>query len=92
MNATTTSIKSSRSVWVVMLAVLAALSLAFVWRGAGRMMRMQTQAASTAEFAQMKANPQIFLSFPRSSTGKIGRPQVLHRRGFLLYCGAQRSG
>jgi hypothetical protein len=54
-NATTTSIKSSRPVWVLLLAVLAALSLAFGWRGAGRMMRMQTQAANNAEFAQLRA-------------------------------------
>ena len=54
MNANTISIKSTRPAWVFMLAALAVLSLAFVWRGAGRMMRMQTQAASNAEFAQLK--------------------------------------
>ena len=54
MNANSVSIKNSRPVWVFMLAALTVLSLAFVWRGAGRMMRMQTQAASNAEFAQLK--------------------------------------
>jgi hypothetical protein len=34
---------------------LAALSLVFVWRGAGRMMSMQTRAAGGVEFAQLKA-------------------------------------
>ena len=54
MNANSVSIKSSRPVWVFMLAALAILSLAFVWRGAGRMMSMQTQSVSNAEFAQLK--------------------------------------
>jgi copper(I)-binding protein len=54
MSANSVSIKNSRPMWVFMLAALAVLSLAFVWRGAGRMMKMQTQAASNAEFAQLK--------------------------------------
>jgi len=54
MNADAVSIKTSRPVWMLLLAALAVLSLAFVWRGAGRMMRMQTQAESNAEFAQLK--------------------------------------
>ncbi len=37
-----------------MLAALAALSLAFVWKGAGRMMNMQTRAATAFEFDQLK--------------------------------------
>jgi hypothetical protein len=53
-NANTVSIKSSRPVWIFMLAALAALSLVFVWRGAGKMMTMQTQVATHAEFAQLK--------------------------------------
>jgi hypothetical protein len=56
-----------------MLAVLAALSLAFVWRGAGRMMRMQTQAASNAEFAQMKAQAEarIVVEVTEAAEGRI---------------------
>jgi len=34
---------------------LATLSLVFVWRGAGRMMSMQTRAIGGAEFAQLRA-------------------------------------
>jgi hypothetical protein len=53
-NTTAVSIKSSRPAWIFVLAGFALLSLVFVWRGAGKMMRMGTQAANTAEFAQMK--------------------------------------
>jgi hypothetical protein len=53
-NANAVSIKSNRPVWMFALAALAALSLAFVWKGAGKMMNMQTQAAKPAEFAQLK--------------------------------------
>jgi hypothetical protein len=52
MRADEVSIKSSRLVWVFILAALAVLSLVFV--GAGRMRKMQTQAASDAVFAQLK--------------------------------------
>lgn len=51
----TISAKSGRPIWMVVLAVLAVLSLVYVWSGAGRMMRMQTRAASSAEFAELKA-------------------------------------
>ena len=73
MNATSTSIKSGRPVWIAMLAVLAALSLAFVWREAGRMMRMQTRAASNAEFAQMKAQAEarIVVEVTEAAEGRI---------------------
>ena len=54
MNANAVSVKSGRPVWVFILAALAVLSLVFVWSGAGRMMRMQTQAASHSEFLQLK--------------------------------------
>lgn len=55
MNGTAMSVKSSRQGWMFLLVGLAALSLIFVWRGAGRMMSMQTRAAGDAEFAQLKA-------------------------------------
>jgi hypothetical protein len=47
-------VKNTRPLWIFLLAALAALSLLFVWSGAGRMMRMQTQTANRAEFAQLK--------------------------------------
>jgi hypothetical protein len=73
MNANAVSVKSGRPVWVFMLAGLAVLSLAFVWRGAGRMMRMQTQAASIAEFAQLKPqdNAKIVVEVTETSEGRI---------------------
>lgn len=55
-NTNTVSIRGNRAGWMLLLAALAVVSLVFVWRGAGRMIRMQTQAASNAEFAQLKAD------------------------------------
>ena len=54
MNANAVSLKNTRPAWIFMLAALAALSLAFVWKGAGRMMNMQTRAATAFEFDQLK--------------------------------------
>ena len=50
MIATTVPNKTWRPGFIFLLAFLAVLSLAFVWRGVGRMLTMRTQAASTAEF------------------------------------------
>jgi hypothetical protein len=73
MNANTVSMKSSRPVWMLMLMALATLSLIFVWRGAGRMMRMQTRAANSAEFAQLKAQDEtkIVIEVGEASEGRI---------------------
>jgi len=73
MNANAVSVKSGRPVWIFMLAGLAVLSLVFVWSGAGRMMRMQTQAASIAEFAQLKPqdNTKIVVEVTETSEGRI---------------------
>jgi hypothetical protein len=78
MNVATISVKSGRPVWILMLGVLAALSLAFVWRGAGKMMRMQTQAAGGAEFAQLKADSEtkVVVEVTEAAAG--------HFRGKLL--------
>ena len=73
--ATTNSIsmRSGRVGWVFLLAALAVVSLAFVWRGAGRMMRMQTQAANNAEFAQLKADDatKIVVEVVEASGGRV---------------------
>jgi hypothetical protein len=73
MNVNAVSVKSGQPVWIFMLAGLAVLSLVFVWRGAGRMMRMQTQAASIAEFAQLKPqdNTKIVVEVTETSEGRI---------------------
>jgi hypothetical protein len=79
-------IKSSRPAWILMLAVLAALSLGFVWRGAGRMMRMQTQAANSAEFAQLKAQDEtkIVVEVAETSADRI-RGKLLERQDETHY-------
>jgi hypothetical protein len=86
MIANAVSIKSSRPVWILMLAALAALSLIFVWRGAGRMMRMQTRAANSAEFAQLKAQDEtkIVIEVSEVSEGRI-RGKLLERQDETHY-------
>lgn len=56
-----------------MLAALAALSLVFVWRGAGTMMTMQTQVATHAEFVQLKPqdNAKIVVEVTEAPAGRI---------------------
>lgn len=73
MNANTISVKSGRPMWIFMLAALAALSLAFVWSGAGRMMRMQTRAASHSEFLQLKPqdSAKIVVEVSEATEGRI---------------------
>jgi hypothetical protein len=73
MNANAVAMKSSRPVWILMLAGLATLSLIFVWRGAGRMMRMQARAANAAEFAQLKPadDTKIVIEVGEVSEGRI---------------------
>jgi hypothetical protein len=85
-NANAVSIKSSRPVWIFMLAALAALSLVFVWRGAGRMMRMQTQAANQAEFAQLKPQDttKIVVEVTEAPAGRI-RGKLLEKQDETHY-------
>jgi hypothetical protein len=85
-NADTVSIKNSRPVWIFILAALAALSLAFVWRGAGRMMSMQTQAANHAEFAQLKPqdNAKIVVEVTEALEGLI-RGKLLEKQDETHY-------
>lgn len=86
MDAPTISIKSNRLTMMFVLAALAAVSLAFVWGGAGRMMRMRTQAASKAEFAQVKADEQtkIVIEVAEASGGKI-RGRLLEKKDETHY-------
>lgn len=86
MNANAVSIKSSRPVWIFMLAALAALSLGFLWRGAGRMMRMQTQAANSAEFAQLKTQDEtkIVVEVSDTAEGRI-RGKLLEKQDETHY-------
>ncbi len=86
MNVNTVSLKSSRAVWILMLVGLATLSLIFVWSGAGRMLRMQTRAASSAEFAQLKADAEtkIVVEVVEASEGRI-RGKLLEKRDETHY-------
>src|SRR5579862_5842870 len=67
------AIKSNRPVWIFMLAALAVLSLVFMWRGAGRMMNMQSHAASQAEFVQLKSQDvaRIVIEVTEAAEGRI---------------------
>ncbi len=78
MNAATITMTSRRPLWMVMLAALAVFSLGFMWRGASRMMRMQTAATSTAEFAQLKPNDDAKIVV------EVVAASSLHFRGKLL--------
>ena len=86
MNANSSSIKSTRPMWILMLAALAALSLVYVWGGAGKMLRMQTQAANNAEFAQLKPedDAKIVLEVAETTAGRI-RGKLLERQDETHY-------
>lgn len=72
--------------WILMLGALAALSLIFVWNGAGRMMRMQTRAANSAEFVQLKAadETEIVIEVSEASEGRI-RGKLLEKQDETHY-------
>ena len=86
MKANTVSIKSSRLVWIFRLAALAALSLVFVWRGAGRMMTMQTLVTTRAEFAQLKPqdNAKMVVEVTEAPERRI-RGKLLEKRDEMHY-------
>ena len=86
MNADAVSTRSGRTVWILMLAAIAALSLMFVWSGGARMLRMQTRAASSAEFAQLKAEAEtkIVMEVSEASDGRI-RGKLLERQDETHY-------
>ena len=78
MNANSVFVKSYRPAWVFLLVALAALSAVFVWRGAEKVMKMQPEAASHSQFAQLKpqATAKVVVEVSESSEGTI--------RGMLL--------
>jgi hypothetical protein len=82
-NANTISIKSTRPALIFLLAALAVLSLGFAWRGAGRMLRMRTQAAGNAEFALLKPDDEakIMIEITEASGEATGDGRI---RGKLL--------
>jgi len=82
-NTNSISIKSSRPTWILLLAGLAALPLGFAWRGAGRIMRMHTEAASNAEFVMLKidADAKIVVEVADASGGSDSGRRI---RGKLL--------
>lgn len=63
---------------MLVLAALAALSLAYVWGGAGRMMNMQTKSASQAEFAAVEPQQETRIVIEAASV------RAGHIRGTLL--------
>ncbi len=69
-----------------MLAGLAALSLVFVWQGAGRMMTMQTQAANRTEFLQLKPqdDAKIVVEVTEAPAGRI-RGKLLEKQDETHY-------
>jgi hypothetical protein len=85
-NATSVSVKSSRPMWILLLTTLAVLGLIFAWGGVGRMMRMQTHAASNAEFAQLKAQEEakIVVEVTEAKPGHI-RGKLLQKQDDTHY-------
>jgi hypothetical protein len=84
-NTTLVSQKSS-PLLIFMLAAIAVLSVAFVWSGAGKMLRMRTQAASHAELAQLKSGDEakVVVEITEANAGKI-RGKLLERRDETHY-------
>jgi hypothetical protein len=76
------SIRRSRPVGILLLAGLAVLTLGFVLRGAGRMMRMHTQAASNAELAILKVEDDAKIAIEVTETSGGGSDRRI--RGKLL--------
>ena len=69
--------------WIFLLAALAVLSLGFAWRGAGRTMRMHTEAASNEEFALLKADAETKIVIEVAEVSGGGGSEG-HLRGKLL--------
>jgi hypothetical protein len=82
----TASNKRSKAAWVFLLAVLAALSAVFVWRGAEKAMKMQTAAANGSEFAQAKQQEsvKVVVEVFETAEGEI-RGRLLERQDDAHY-------
>lgn len=86
MNSRTASAGSSRPAWIFVLAVLAALSAVFVWRGAERAMKMQPEAASQSQLAQLKPQEtaKVVVEVAETSAGEI-RGKLLDKQDDTHY-------
>jgi hypothetical protein len=86
MIAATVPAKTVRPGVIFLLAFLAVLSLAFVWRGVGRMLTMRTQAASTSEFAALTndAEAKVVLEITEAPPEHI-RGKLLERKDETHY-------
>jgi hypothetical protein len=86
MIATTVPTKAFRPRLILLLTLLAVLSLAFVWRGVGRMLTMRTQAASTAEFAALTndADAKVVIEIAEAAHGRV-RGKLLERQDETHY-------
>jgi hypothetical protein len=69
--------------WIFLLAAIAALTLGIAWRGAGRIMRMHTEAASSGEFAGLKTEDQAKIVVEVTDVSE-GDSAGRHIRGRLL--------
>src|SRR5215469_15177329 len=86
MAATTVPTKAIRPGLILLLALLAVLSLAFVWRGVGRMLTMRTQAASSAEFEALRseADAKVVIEITEAPQGRV-RGKLLERQDETHY-------
>jgi hypothetical protein len=85
-NANSVSTKSSRLACVLLLLALAALSAVFVLRGAQKAMRMQPEAASQSQFAQLKPQEtaRVVVEVSGISAGEI-RGELLDKQDDTHY-------
>lgn len=86
MIASTVPTKKMRPLFIFLLAFLAVLSLAFVWRGVGRMLTMRTQAASSAEFAALtnEADAKVVIEITEAPQGHV-RGKLLEKQDETHY-------
>ena len=86
MNASEKSQNSKPALSVIAIAIVAALSLIYVWSGAGKMMKMQAEAASNAAFAGLKADDQakLVIEVNQARPGSI-RGTLLEKRDETHY-------
>ena len=73
--------KTLRPGLIFLAVLLAVLSLAFVWRGVGRMLTMRTQAASIEEFAALtnEADAKVVIEINEGPQGQV-RGKLLEKQ------------